>query len=138
MGRLTAGTYYLRIRHFQPTATGTYGISVRGEAGVPSVPEIPVNGLAVLGNIEPANESDIYTFAAPMTGLYTIETTGNTDTFLTLFGPNSQTELIAQDDDSGPGLNSRIVADLAAGVYFVRVRHYSPTGTGPYSVAVRR
>jgi tyrosinase len=138
VSNLTAGTYYVRVRHFNPRSTGNYSISVQATAAQPSIPELQVNGPATQGNIAAANESDLYTFAAGVTGLYTIETAGNTDTFLTLFGPNSQTRLIAQDDDSGPGFNSRIVANLTAGVYFARVRHYRPTGTGPYSISVRR
>ena len=70
--------------------------------------------------------------------MHTIETAGNTDTFITLFGPNSQSTLITEDDDSGPSFNSRIVTPLAAGNYFVRVRHYSASGTGTYSIGVRR
>jgi tyrosinase len=138
VSNLSAGAYFVRIRHFETTGTGTYGISVRADAAQPTIPEIQVNGPAVQGNIQAANESDLYRFAATVTGLYTIETAGNTDTFLTLFGPNSETAQIAQDDDSGPETNSRINADLAAGIYFARVRHYSPTGTGAYSISVRR
>jgi tyrosinase len=138
VSNLSAGTYFVQIRHFQATGTGTYGISVRADTAQPAIPEIQVNGPQVQGNIEAANESDIYRFAASVTGLYTIETTGATDTFLTLFGPNSQTTLITQDDDSGPGVNSRIVADLVAGIYFARIRHFSPTGTGAYSITVKR
>lgn len=138
VSNLTAGTYFLRIQHYNPRATGNYGISVRGAIPQPSIPEIQVNGPEVQGSIDVANESDLYTFTAAVIGLYTIETSGNTDTFLTLYGPNSQTRLIAQDDDSGPGLLSLIVADLTAGVYFVRVRHYSPTGTGAYGLSVSR
>jgi tyrosinase len=100
------------------------------------VPVIPVDGPAVAGSIDAANESDVYTFTVAAAGLYAIETTGITDTFLTLFGPNSQTRQIAQDDDSGRNFNARITADLAAGVYFARVRHYDPRGTGSYSISV--
>ncbi len=134
---LSAGTYFVRLRHFDPTATGSYAISVQG-AGSPTLPEIPVNGAAVAGSIAAADESDVYTFAATTAAVYTIETSGITDTFVTLFGPGSQTDQLAVDDDSGPGSNSRIVIDLGAGVYFVRVRHFDPTGTGAYGLAVRR
>ena len=142
VSRLTAGTYFVRIRHYQSSSTGSYGVSVRREAAAPaptpSIPEILVNGPAVQGSLAAASESDLYTFTASTTALYTIETAGNTDTFITLFGPNSQAALVAQDDDSGPGFNSRIEADLSAGVYYARVRHYSPTGTGTYSISIRR
>lgn len=135
---LSAGTYFVQIRHFQTAGTGNYGVSVRADAAQPAIAEIQVNGPSVQGNIAASNESDIYRFAASVTGLYTIETEGITDTFLTLFGPDSQTTLITQDDDSGPDLNSRIAVDLLAGIYFARVRHFNSTGTGAYSISVRR
>ena len=91
----------------------------------------------IQGEIGAANESDLYTFRATAAATYTIETSGPTDTFLTLFGPNSETTVIARDDDSGPDLLSRIAEPLEAATYYVRVRHYSPTRTGPYSVQVR-
>ena len=56
-----------------------------------------------------------------------------------LFGPGSETALIAEDDDGGTGANARIGADLLAGDYFVQVRHYNhASGMGNYSVKVRR
>ena len=89
------------------------------------------------GAITSGNERDIYTFTVTSPGSYTIETAGSTDCFVTLYGPGSPDTLIAQDDDSGPGTNSRILANLASGAYFVQVRHYSPDGTGPYSITVK-
>ncbi|MGH7491870.1 MAG: tyrosinase family protein [bacterium] len=136
VSRLTAGTYYVRVRHYDRRSNGNYQISVRLEAQQPTIPELVINQPAIQADIAAADESDLFTFAAPATDLYTIATSGNTDTFLTLFGPDSQTMLIAQNDDGGNGSNARIVADLVAGVYFVRVRHFDPNGTGPYRIAV--
>lgn len=138
VSQLGAGTYFVRVRHYQPASIGNYRISVRSESTPLPLPELQVNGSAVQGNIEAANESDIYTFTAEVTGLYTIATAGTTDTFVSLYGPNSQTSLIVMDDDSGSGSNSMIVADLVAGVYFVRVRHFSPRGTGSYRISLTR
>jgi tyrosinase len=136
---LAPGTYYLRVKHYSPQATGDYRISVRVQDGGGSLPIIQVNGPAVQGNIAAPNENDFYTFKAEGVGVYTIETAVATDTVVTLFGPNSQTSLIAETDDIGPtNRNSRISANLAAGDYYVRVRHYSPARTGTYSISVRR
>jgi tyrosinase len=134
---LTAGTYYIRVRHYSGSSTGSYDISVRRSAPQPGVQTIQVNGAAVQGTLAAANERDMYTFTVAASGTYTIETAGSTDCFLTLFGPNNPATFIAQDDDSGPGANSRLVLNLAPGEYFAQVRHYSPTGTGPYSISVR-
>lgn len=136
-GSLSAGTYLVTVRHFDPRSTGSYGMSVARNAPA-TIAQIAVNGPPVQANIAAADESDLYTFVAPATDIYIVETSGITDTFLTLFGPNSQTRLIAQDDDSGLGLSSRLEADLAAGAYFVRVRHFNPAGTGAYTVTVTR
>lgn len=134
--RLTAGTYYVEVHHYFPTRTGLYSISVQAEAE--AIPELEVNGPEVQSEIGVANESDLYTFSVTEPGNYTIETSGPTDTFLTLYGPDSETTVISRDDDSGPGLLSRIEQPLEEGTYYVRVRHYSPTETGPYGILVRR
>lgn len=56
-----------------------------------------------------------------------------------IFGPNSETALIAEDDDSGISTNALIAVDLIAGDYFVQVRHYNrASGMGNYSVRVRK
>lgn len=133
---LAAGTYYTRVRHYSGSSVGSYSISVRGSAPQPGIQTIQVNGPAVQGTISAPNERDMYMFTVTTPGVYTIETAGNTDCFLTLFGPDSQTTLITQDDDSGPGFNSRIAVNLASGAYYARVRHYSADGTGSYSISV--
>ena len=134
---MSAGTYHVRVRHYSGSSVGSYSISVSGSAAQPVIPTVQVNGPAVQGTIAAANERDMYTFTVTNPGTHTIETAGNTDCFLTLFGPGNPATFIAQDDDSGPGTNSRIAVNLASGVYFVQVRHYSPTGTGSYSISVR-
>jgi hypothetical protein len=82
-------------------------------------------------------EEDVFTFTVTKAGRHTIETGGQSDLVMKLFGPNSPTNLIAEDDDGGAGQNSRIVADLSTGAYFVQVRHYNTTsGTGSYTISV--
>jgi hypothetical protein len=56
-----------------------------------------------------------------------------------LFGPGGATDLIAEDDDGGAGYNSKIVADLGPGEYFLQVRHYNTSGgTGEYAIKVSK
>jgi hypothetical protein len=84
-------------------------------------------------------EEDLFRFTAKSDGRYVIDTRGPTDVVMKLFGPDSETALIAEDDDSGVDLNARIVSDLVAGDYFVQVRHYSrASGKGEYSVGVSK
>ena len=47
--------------------------------------------------------------------------------------------VIADDDDGGVGRNSRIVADLSPGEYFVQIRHYNTSGgSGDYVIKVSK
>jgi Bacterial pre-peptidase C-terminal domain/Astacin (Peptidase family M12A) len=97
--------------------------------------ELPViTGTAA--KIGAAGEEDLYKFVVKKAGRYVIETSGDTDLFMTLFGPNSTTKKLAEDDDSGPGTNPQIAATLQPGDYYARVRHYSNSGTGAYEIRV--
>lgn len=134
---LSAGTYYLRIRLFSSNATGNYAVAVRSDGAPPNpIPELIVNGASIDAAISAANESDVYRFNIATEAVYTIETSGTTDTFMTLHGPNSQIPEIDRNDDGGVSFNARIQRQLSPGEYFARVRHYSPIGTGSYSIRV--
>lgn len=132
---LTSGEYFVMVRLFSSNQTGSYTIQVKTEADT-TIPELIVDGPAVDAEIAVQNESDLYRFQITNSGTYTIETTGDTDTFLNLFGPNSQTTELASDDDSGSFRNSQIRIQLGPGEYFARVRHFSPLNTGAYSISI--
>lgn len=101
--------------------------------------ELGVNAAPTPANIGVPGEEDLFKFTVASGGRHTIETDGQTDVVMKLFGPNSQTSLIAEDDDGGVGLNARIVADIIPGQYFVPIRHFNKArGTGSYSIRVSR
>jgi hypothetical protein len=100
--------------------------------------ELKMGGAPVSAEIGKPGEEDVFTFKVTSGGRFVVETQGATDVVTKLFGPNSPTKLIAEDDDSGAGSNARIRADLVAGQYFVQVRHWDPKKTGKYTVAVRK
>ncbi len=136
---LSAGTYFLRIRLFSPSTTGDYMVRVRADSNIPNpIPELIVDGASVNAAISAGNESDLYRFQITAQDTYSILTSGTTDTFLTLHGPNSQIQEIATNDDGGVSFNAHIRQEIAPGEYFARVRHFSPLGTGPYSIRVSR
>jgi hypothetical protein len=116
-----------------------YSNRVHGAEGPDEKPpqELVINGPTLQGEISAGGERDRYTFRVTTAGKYAIETSGRTDTFVSLFGPNNETRLIAEDDDSGPGNLSLLVQNLAVGQYVVRVRHFSPASTGPYEISLR-
>lgn len=134
---LSPGEYHVRIALFNQNATGAYTLQITGSVSQ-ALPQLAVNGAPLNASISAASESDAYRFQAQSQGLYIIETSGSTDTFLTLFGPNSQTNQIAENDDGGFSRNSRVSIQLPQGEYFVRVRHFSTMGTGPYTISARR
>lgn len=101
--------------------------------------ELQVNGAVKQAAIGVAGEEDLYKFTVSSSGRYIVETGGQTDVVMKLFGPDNPTSLIDEDDDGGAGLNSRIVSDLSPGQYYAQIRHYNKTrGTGSYSIRVRR
>lgn len=84
-------------------------------------------------------EEDLFTFVVDQEGSHVVDTRGPTDVVMKVFGPNSTTQLIAEDDDAGYSYNARIVASLIKGRYYVQVRHYNrESGMGDYTVRVRR
>ena len=86
-----------------------------------------------------AGEEDLFRFTVTSGARHIIDTRGPTDVVMKLFGPNSQTNVIAEDDDSGLDTNARIVADLIPGNYYAQVRHYNrASGMGNYTIKVRR
>lgn len=103
-----------------------------------SVRPLAVDGAAASASIGAAGEEDYYAFNVGTPGGYVVETLGSTDVIASLFGPNSASALIAEDDDSGEGRNARIVATLPAGAYRVMIRHYDRNRTGSYRIRVRR
>jgi len=92
----------------------------------------------VAGEIGNAGEIDTYRFSVAESGPHIMQTLGTTDMYMTLFGPDSSTTKIAENDDAGAGRNPQIVADLGPGEYLIQVRHFSDANTGNYQVLVAR
>jgi len=92
-----------------------------------------------VASIGKPGEEDLYKFVVSNGGNHVIDTKGPTDVVMRLYGPNSKTDVIAEDDDSGEGSNARITASLIPGLYYAQVRHYNrASGKGAYTIRVRR
>jgi hypothetical protein len=114
-----------------------------------SLTEIEPNGSAATAN--PIAGGDIYAAAlspAADQDWFAFTTTGGSasfetgagpavaagDTKIYLYGTNGTTQ-IGYDDDGGAGFYSLVTYNFtAAGTYYVRVIHYSATGTGNYTL----
>jgi hypothetical protein len=100
--------------------------------------ELTVNARSKKADIGKHAEEDLFRFRAQQDGVYQVETNGWTDVIMTLSGPEDDSLQIAEDDDSGMFRNARISAQIGAGDYYIRVRHYRPRGTGQYWIRVKR
>jgi Astacin (Peptidase family M12A) len=114
------------------------GVAYPGRTG-PVKPVVQLGVTEVLGAtaaIGQPGEEDLFSFQATKPGQYTIQTEGGLDVLMKLFGPDSSTQFITEDDDSGLGSNARISAELLPGKYFIQVRHFDPAATGSYQIKV--
>ncbi len=102
-----------------------------------NIPELQVAS-ATAASIRLPGEVDEFKFKVNTAGEHQIQTSGTTDVYMTLFGPNSETTKIAEDDDSGASRNALIKTELTPGTYFVQVHHYSSQATGDYTIQVSR
>jgi len=105
------------------------------KATVEELPELPIFK-SVRAGIDRPGELDTYKLPVQVAGDYVIETSGVSDTYLYLYGPNDPTRLVARNDDSGRRNNARLAVTLQPGLYQVKVRHYSALTVGPYSIWV--
>lgn len=136
------------------------GVALADSKAAPEKPEVESHLLANLTEIEPNNTAatanpitggDVYTAAlspAADQDWFSFATTGGNSIFETSAGASPAagdtkiyvyasdgTTQVAFDDDSGAGLYSLVNYNFAAGTYYVKVVHYSATGTGNYKLA---
>ena len=132
---------YTNVARFTTWITDAIGDTGGGTGdgdGVREAKQLPISPPLTKGSISPAGTVNLFSFTVETQGSYTIETKGehnHIDTVMSLFGPNSQTTLVQENDDLASGnLNSRITADLTPGVYFVKVKLYHDNQVGNYTI----
>ncbi len=98
------------------------------------------------GEIDTAGDVDFFRIVDPTPVIaifpppqktYTVEATvvGNTDTVIDLYAADGTTLLGSNDDAAGLGLGSRVAVTAAHGAtIYGKLRHFSATGTGSYSI----
>jgi hypothetical protein len=100
--------------------------------------ELTIDAPAINAEIGAFGEVDKYSFVVTTARNYRMETEGDLDLVMSLFGPNNETRFLDQDDDSGRRLNARITRTLQPGLYHLKVRHHSERRKGVYKVGVYR
>lgn len=142
-----SGTYYVAAQHYASSVYGNdtdYDLSITGSGGCGDDGYEPDDsagdattislGVPQTGHTAGcAGDEDWVAFSAVAGNTYILETTnlgGAADTYLTLYDTDG-TSTLAQNDDGGNGLASRIewVAP-ASGVYYAMIRHYSSEASG--------
>lgn len=103
--------------------------------------EIPISPPLTNGSISETVKENLFELTVTQEGSYTMETEGKTasvDTVMSLFGPDSQTTFIQENDDMSPGnFNSKIIATLTPGTYYIKVKLYQDNQVGEYTIFVR-
>jgi hypothetical protein len=124
-----SGRFYLKVRHYDGSDQGNYGVNVQLLQASPDEWEpdnsereaqsIRVDGNRQIRNFTPADEEDWVTFNLQATSTVEIRTTGDIDTYLVLY--DRLGNVVAEDDDSGGDYNASIEQVLQRGTYTVRV-----------------
>ncbi len=103
--------------------------------------------LVVLGNAYPNADVDFFAFTAAAgdrvyaAAMTSFSANASSDSLLDLIGPDGTTVVEADDNDGTLGASSSTIAGAAIaapGTYYLRVRHFSPTGQlRPYELHFR-
>jgi len=138
MRAVSPGTYFLRVTGYSPTTTGAYSVRATLAASTPDdhgdlfSTATPFNGIPekISGQLS-QGDVDVFRFTLPAPASIRTYTEGTTDTYGELYSASGT--LLAGDDDSGKNFNFEIIRlGLPAGTYYIRVRGYRSTSTGPY------
>ncbi|MFP6631566.1 MAG: DVUA0089 family protein, partial [Planctomycetota bacterium] len=141
---LDAGTYFIGVSSFGAGVAGTYFLSTScreaielcgGDCEVALMScGIPEEGIFPMTECRRLSGQmlDLYSIVVAG-GDVTIDLTGDYDTYMQLYDENCQ--LIAQDDDGGDGLNSRLtMVDLPGGIYYIGVSSYATGAAGGFAL----
>ena len=152
---VTSGTYLIQLGGVGGEQRGSYTLHVRfsaassGGGGTPRGDDhgntrADATGIALDTNssIEittdgelTAGDTDYFRIILDRPGTLRLHTSGGTDTYGHL--ENSGGGELTRNDDGGSGRNFRIERSLSAGTYYVRVRGFSGSTSGRYTLHVR-
>jgi hypothetical protein len=137
------GPLYLKVRGYSESTTGPYALQVTTTAppddhgnDQPTATEVRFEqyGVDASSNLLDAGDVDVFRIEALVGGALTAFSEGSTDTHGTLYAADgTQLDL---DDDGGTGLNFAVTSAVEPGTYFLHVRGYSTSTSGPYDLEV--
>ncbi|MCK4771783.1 MAG: PPC domain-containing protein [Candidatus Latescibacteria bacterium] len=142
--------FWIKVRGYDESTTGSYTIASHIETygedtyepndRMEDASTLAVDGQWQTSLLMPVGDVDWYFIDVPYPGgqnaLLIVETGGEMDTYLDLFDEDGSQ--LMSDDDGGSDANARINLLIeSAGRYYVRVRHYDDSGSGPYRILSR-
>lgn len=93
---------------------------------------------SISGEINEVYDTDVFKFTPSETGIYTIFTEGDTDTYCFIYDDEDLLDYIAVDDESGVYENFAHKIQLVAGkTYYIEVMEFRD-GTGPYTLKISK
>jgi len=127
--------YMFKLRGYDSDTSGPFRISAT-QKNIPRTPELPINIITLetrSGNID-RNGEYWFTVKPAVTGTLVVETSGDTDTFLTAYGENG---FFVEDDDGGWENNARISINVQkpGTTYLFKLRGYDSDVRGPYKIS---
>ena len=140
-GSFQTGTYYVSVRGYSDSTSGPYTLYIEGGYGSDGgggggdcrSAEMIYPGQAVSGQVS-GRYQQFFRFDVSSAGDYSIYTSGSTDTYGTLYDSNCIE--MESDDDGGQGTNFLIQGSFQTGTYYVSVRGYSDSTSGPYTLYI--
>ena len=91
-------------------------------------------GASIEGELS-ADDIDYFRVTVSNAGTLMASTTGSTDTYGSI--EDSSGNVLSTDDDSGADYNFRVSVAVEPGTYYIRVRGYDDSSTGPYTLTLQ-
>ena len=141
------GFIYIRANTMNAGDSGAYSLKVEVVSAPVVRPVRMTYGTLVQGNLSDAdtknddgNYFDTYSIRLPANKKVQIDASSEAiDSIIKLIGPDAENIMaeLAEDDDSGPGLNSRIrFTTTRAGTYRINMSSVGDTKTGAYTLVI--
>ncbi len=134
---LDAGTYYVKVKGYYSTTTGSYTLNSSFEAdsddhGDYTYTATSISSDSTTSGYISSSDDDYFKITLTSSGTLTLTTTSSINTYGTLY--NSYGTQIASNYSSGSGSNFKIEKELDAGTYYLKVEGYYSTTTGSYTL----
>ncbi len=133
-------TYYVKVRHYSSSGTGNYNLKIQYQSGssddhgddIYHATRLYINS-PKSGVINYGGDVDYFVVNSGAYTSLTFYTTGSTDTYGYLYSASGS--ILDSDDDSGQSYNFSISYSVTPFTdYYIKVRHYSSSGTGSYTI----